>query len=310
MIGLKSIGCHIPARHLDNVAQGARFEQSEEFMREKIGALELPRMEPGEDTSDLATLAVQRLAKVDPEFDLNDVGALFVVTQNPDGAGLPHTSAIVHEKLGLEKDVAAFDISLGCSGFVYGIYALKGFMEATGITNGLLVTADPYSKIIDPDDRITSLLFGDAATATWMGQDPIWELGPSMFGTDGSGAASLRVEGGRLHMNGRKVFDFAALRMAPAIKKLLDSSGLDAADIDAYCIHQGSAAIVDTISRRFGPQKDRFIKDLGTTGNTISSSIPLLIDRHAISSWRRMLVSGFGVGLSWGSAILNRTKEP
>jgi 3-oxoacyl-[acyl-carrier-protein] synthase III len=84
---------------------------------------------------------------------------------------LPHTAAIVQDKLGLPTHVAAFDISLGCSGYVYGIYAMKGFMEAAGLKNGLLVTADPYSKIVDPEDRNTTMLFGDAATATWMGED-------------------------------------------------------------------------------------------------------------------------------------------
>ena len=114
--------------------------------------------------------------------------ALIVVTQNGDGEGLPHTAAIVQHKLGLPTRVAAFDISLGCSGFVYGLYALKGFLDATGGQNGIMVTADPYSKVIDREDRITSLLFGDAATATWLGESPIWQLGEVHFGTDGSGA--------------------------------------------------------------------------------------------------------------------------
>jgi 3-oxoacyl-[acyl-carrier-protein] synthase-3 len=118
-------------------------------------------------------------------------------------------------------------------------------MEAAGLKNGLLITADPYSKIVDPEDRNTTMLFGDAATATWMGEDPAWALGKAKFGTDGSGAPHLKVTDGVFFMNGRQVFNFALLKVPAHLHELLDDSGLKADDIDAFCIHQGSAAIVD-----------------------------------------------------------------
>jgi 3-oxoacyl-[acyl-carrier-protein] synthase-3 len=221
---------------------------------------------------------------------------------------LPHTSAIVQDKLGLSTNVAAFDISLGCSGYVYGIYAIKGFMEAAGLKNGLLITADPYSKIVDPEDRNTTMLFGDAATATWMGEDAIWQLGKAKFGTDGSGAPHLKVTDGVFFMNGRQVFNFALLKVPAHLHELLNQSGLTSQDIDAFCIHQGSAAIVDAVARRFENEPEKFIKDMVETGNTVSSSIPLLLEKHMFdSSWKRVAISGFGVGLSWGSALIHRT---
>jgi 3-oxoacyl-[acyl-carrier-protein] synthase-3 len=181
-------------------------------------------------------------------------------------------------------------------------------MEAAGLKNGLLITADPYSKIVDPEDRNTTMLFGDAATVTWMGEDACWQLGKSRFGTDGGGAEFLKVNDGVFFMNGRQVFNFALLKVPAHLRELIEASQLLAEDIDLYCIHQGSAAIVDAVARRFEEEPAKFIKDMTETGNTVSSSIPLLLEKHVIGSQhRRVALSGFGVGLSWGSAIIERT---
>lgn len=308
MIGIKSIASYVPSAGIDNYAQGARFGKDESFILGKIGSAFLPRKADEQETSDLCVEAVRTLFANHPELKPEAIDAVIVVTQNGDEEGLPHTAAIVQDKLGLPTHVAAFDISLGCSGYVYGIYAMKGFMEATGLKNGLLITADPYSKIVDPEDRNTTMLFGDAATVTWMGEAPVWALGKSKFGTDGSGAPHLKVSDGTFFMNGRQVFNFALVKVPAHLHELLDDSGLTAADIDAYCIHQGSAAIVDAVARRFEEgEPEKFVKDMVETGNTVSSSIPLLLEKHAgDSSWQRVAISGFGVGLSWGSALLYR----
>ena len=105
-----------------------------------------------------------------------------------------------------------------------------------------LVTADPYSKFIDSNDRVTSLLFGDAASATWLSADAIWDIGKPLLATDGSGGEHLAARNGTLEMNGRQVFNFAALRVPPQIKELLLQENLEPDSIDLYCIHQGSAA--------------------------------------------------------------------
>jgi len=314
MIGIKSIASYVPASGLDNYVQGAKFGKDEAFMFGKIGASFLPRKDAEQETSDLCVEAVNNLFAANPQLKRESIDALIVVTQNGDEEGLPHTAAIVQHKLGLPTHVAAFDISLGCSGYVYGIYALKGFMEATGLKNGLLVTADPYSKIVNPEDRNTTMLFGDAATATWMGEDATWQLGKSKFGTDGAGAPHLKVTDGEFYMNGRQVFNFALIKVPAHLHELLGESGLENKDIDAFCIHQGSAAIVDAVARRFeeDPEKsqaDKFVKDMLETGNTVSSSVPLLLQKHMFDgNWKRVAISGFGVGLSWGSAILYKAE--
>ncbi|KPW71942.1 3-oxoacyl- synthase III [Pseudomonas syringae pv. coriandricola] len=305
MIGIKSIASYVPVAGVDNYAQGARFGKDEDFILGKIGSTFLPRKDAGQETSDLCVEAANTLFANNPQLQRESIDVLIVVTQNGDEEGLPHTAAIVQDKLGLSTNVAAFDISLGCSGYVYGIYALKGFMEAAGLKNGLLITADPYSKIVDPEDRNTTMLFGDAATATWMGEGADWQLGKAKFGTDGSGAPHLKVSNGIFFMNGRQVFNFALLKVPAHLHELLAESNLTPDDIDAFCIHQGSAAIVDAVARRFEDKPEKFLKDMVETGNTVSSSIPLLIEKHVLgSSWNRVALSGFGVGLSWGSAII------
>ena len=244
MIGIKSIAAYVPKQSIDNIAQGALFGESEEFIRTKIGATKLPRKDEMEETSDLAASAVRQLTE-DSTLEPNQIDALVVVTQNGDGSGLPHTAAVVQHKLGLTNNVAAFDLSLGCSGYVYGLSILKGLMQEAGLKNGVLVTADPYSKVVNPDDRVTSLLFGDAASATWLSANAEWNIGKPLLATDGSGGENLVVRNGTLEMNGRQVFNFAALRVPPQIKELLQREALEPTDIDLYCIHQGSAAIVD-----------------------------------------------------------------
>lgn len=311
MIGIKSIASYIPEGRIDNVEQAARFDRDEAFVLSKIGTASLSVKAEEQETSDLCAEAIRNLAAANPDLRLEDVQALVVVTQNGDAEGLPHTSAITQRKAGLPTGVACFDVSLGCSGFVYGLYVLKGFMEAAGLKNGILVTCDPYSKIMDRDDRLTTLLFGDAATATWLGEDPVWELGPARFGTDGTGADHLFKQEGCFHMNGRQVFNFASLKIIPHMQEVLADAQMSLDDVDAVCLHQGSGAIVDAIAKRLGEEGgDKVIKDMFGAGNTVSSTIPLLLERYSFDSdWRSLVMSGFGVGLSWGSAVLFRRDQ-
>lgn len=309
MIGIRSIASYIPEGRIDNIAQAHSFDRDEAFVDVKLGTRSLSVKAEGEETSDLSVRAIQNLLAKNPDLKLEDVQALVVVTQNGDAEGLPHTSAIVQHKLGIPMNAACFDVSLGCSGYVYGLYVLKGFMQSIGLKNAILVTADPYSKIVDREDRMTTLLFGDAATATWLTEDPVWELGPARFGGDGGGAEYLVVKDGHFHMNGRQVFNFASLKIIPHMQEVLDELSLSLDDVDAFCLHQGSGAIVDAIAKRLGDNGNKVIKDMFGAGNTVSSSIPMLLEHYAFDGkWRNAMLSGFGVGLSWGSALLVRPK--
>lgn len=306
MIGIEAVASYFPAASVDNLRRAEQFGLDPSFITKKIGAETLRRKEEGEETSDLAVLAVQRLVE-NTALKLSSIDAIVLITQNPDGQGLPHTAAIVHRKLGLSNGVAAFDVSLGCSGYVYGLSILRGLMEQAGLKNGLLVTADPYSKIIDRTDRDTSLLFGDAATATWLCEAGPWKFGKPLLETDGTGAHALYASEGRLHMKGREVFNFAAVEVPKQIKRCLLEKKLEPSAIDLFCLHQGSHAIIDAISRRFAAVSERFVVDLRDCGNTVSSTIPILLERHVLqTSLNRVLVCGFGVGLSWATNVIEK----
>ena len=304
--GIERIGVHVPEGRVSNYARAKEFELTDAFIEQKLGVASTSRMAEGEDTSDLAVRAVQALA-AKQDLDLPSLDALVVCTQNPDGRGLPHTSAIVHARLGCSDRCAAFDLGLGCSGFVYGVSVLRAFLDANGLERGLLITADPYSKILRDDDRSTTLLFGDAAAATLISTRPRYALRRARFGTRGSEGDALRNVDGRLEMNGRAVFEFA-MRVVPGeVGAVLAEAGLDLGDVDRFLFHQGSRYIVDNLRRRLKIDEARVPLLMREFGNTVSSTLPILleqlVDEHVDE---RIILSGFGVGLSWATALIER----
>ena len=257
-----------------------------------------------EKASDLCVKAYENLLnKID--LDKNNIDCCIVVTQNPD-FNIPHTSAIVHGKLELPQECACFDISLGCSGYVYGLSNIISFMKNNNLRNGLLFTADPYSEIIDKEDKNTALLFGDGATVTYVNDDAKFVPIDFTFGTNGSGYKELLCRD-TLYMNGRAVFNFTATTVPKHIQTILEKNNLEDDDIDKYILHQGSKYIVDTIRKRLKVSIEKVPFDMYEYGNTISSSIPILLEKEIQKDEnKKVVISGFGVGLSWGSAILEK----
>jgi 3-oxoacyl-[acyl-carrier-protein] synthase III len=305
MLGIEKIAAHLPAGRASNLDLREAFDVEESFLTEKIGVLERAIKAPDMDTSDVALTALQNLLE-QHGLARDQIEALVVVTQNPD-TNMPHVSALLQARADLPSACAAFDISLGCSGYVYGISVLQAFLAANGLSRGVLVTCDPYSKIIDPTDKSTVLLFGDAATATLIGPDPVLRCGPFTFGTQGDLGGALSCRDGVLHMNGREVFNFAATAVPRDIARLLDRAQLKKEDVDCFLFHQGSRYIVETLAKRIGLEKNKVRMDILRTGNTVSSSIPLLLQEEINNPMVRTLVlSGFGVGLSWSSCVCNK----
>jgi len=303
-IGIDSIAYYLPNHRLDTLGFCNRFDVSERLIREKTGFLKLVQKEDEQETSDLAVQAVRRLAS-ETALVLDDVECIAVVTQNPDGFGLPHTSAIVHNKLSLRNTCSAFDISLGCSGYVYALSLMKGFMQNNQLSTGILITADPYSKIIDKDDKNTCLLFGDAATATLLTEQGDWQLGLCDFGTDGAGNNVLNVDDARtLHMNGRAVFNYSVKYIPQSILKTLEKNQMQLSDINHVVMHQGSKFIIQTLAERLSIENQHLFFAY-EYGNTISSSIPLVLAKEQfLEKSGNVLISGFGVGFSWATSIL------
>jgi 3-oxoacyl-[acyl-carrier-protein] synthase-3 len=306
MIGIRSIANYVPPDRLSNYDRRDEFGLTDDFIVEKLGVEKVSRKAPDEDTSLLcakAFAALQGKVAVAP----TDIDCLIVCTQNPDGHGIPHTSAVVHGAIGAGDRCAAFDVSLGCSGYVYSLSLAKSFMEANGMKRGLLFTADPYSKILDPADKNTVLLFGDAATVTLLEADALWAPTRFLFGTRGREGGALNNDRGKLEMNGRAVFNFSATVVPGQVKELLQAAGISPDAVDLFLFHQGSRYIVDTLVKRLGLPPAKVPSNLAGQGNTVSSSIPLLFEAYLDDpTIGRVLMSGFGVGLSWASCLVER----
>lgn len=303
-IGIENIASYIPEKVISNFDRKVEFDIDDVFINDKIGIRSVTRKEDHEDTSDLCVKAFQNLCKIQ-EIDPEEIEVMIVVTQNPD-FNLPHTAAIVHKKLGFKEDVASFDVSLGCSGFVYGLSVIESFMNSNGFKKGLLFTADPYSKVINPADKNTSLLFGDAATVTLISENPKLKSGKFTFGTMGEGYEEL-ICTKDLYMNGRSIFNFAARQVPKDVEKVLSANKLDKEDIDLFIFHQGSKYICDTLIRRMNLDENKVPFDATEYGNTVSSSIPIMLEKMLNTTQSKndkILICGFGVGLSWASSIL------
>ncbi len=308
MVGIKAIASYFPEKRISNIDRAEEAGKEVDFIIDKVGFTSLLRKGEDEDTSDLCVGAFEALLAQEPQIQRDQIDCLIVVTQNPDGFGLPHTSAIVQHKLRLGENVAAFDVSLGCSGFVYALDVIQAFMDAQGLRHGLLFTADPYSKVMDPEDYNTELLFGDAAAVTYISEEPVFRSRKSTYCTNAKLSHSIKVdeETRILSMLGNNVFKFAVSKVPPQVEKCLEMNGLDKDEVDLYLMHQGSKYIVDNLVPLLDvpPEKVPFLA--AETGNTVSSSIPLMLEQYMDSNEKTILISGFGVGLSWATSILER----
>ena len=287
-----------------------------DFISQQLGIDTRLKLKKEETVSDLCASAVNRLLE-DASIDIHSVECIGVVTQTPDYC-LPHTSAIVHSQIGLSKNCAAFDIGLGCSGYVYGLAIMRGLMLAEGLSCGILATADAYSKIMSPKDKATAPLFGDAASATLLRSDGRARLGKVIFGTDGDKHQSLiaRGSGSRceksepLFMDGRAIFNFMMTEVPKSVLRCLEVNKLSLNDIDFFVFHQASDYMLKTLASRMKIPLSKLVVDMRDIGNTTSSSIPIALQRSVLANKQKdekqlkILLSGFGVGLSWATAVL------
>lgn len=308
MIGINNIGSYIPQNFESNFDKKFKLNIKDDFIVNKIGVERVSRKLSDEDTSDLCVKAFQRLQeKTGSQF--KDVDCIVVCTQNPDGNGIPHTSAVLHGKLGFENNCACFDISLGCSGYVYALSVVQSFMASNGLHSGLLFTADPYSKGINPEDKNTVLLFGDAATVTHLkehkGGKDFWRTGKFKFSTFGRDCNALNNQSGFIFMNGRTIFNFVMKNVPVQIKELLKAEGLRSSEIDLFLFHQGSRYMIEQLRRILDLSSEKAPIQIAQYGNTISSSIPLMLETYLNSRKpQKIVMSGFGVGLSLASCLL------
>jgi 3-oxoacyl-[acyl-carrier-protein] synthase-3 len=306
MIGIEDIAYYIPSSRKNNFDLMKKFEIDEYFIKEKIGIEQVSIKDSNDEASDLCFKAWQNLPQITRELIKDNIDCIVVVTQNPD-SNIPHVSAKVHGLLELKESCACFDISLGCSGFVYALSVVKSFVKENGFDKALLFTADPYSKIVNPDDKNTALLFGDAASVTIIGSDPKFTIGKFNFGTIGKLHKELVSVNGELYMNGRAIFDFAARYVPNDVVSVLVKNNIEQNDVDLFLFHQGSKYIVDTIRKRVKLPEEKVPFLARNYGNTVSSTIPIMLSEYLENQEiGKVLICGFGVGLSWASTILIR----
>ncbi len=308
--GIQDIGVYIPDSGIDGCELGKKFNVDSEFIHKKLGFDYLRRKGSEQECSDLCVRAFEDLT-VKVDNDAVDCDCVVVVTQNPDGGGIPHASAIVHRKLSLPSKTACFDVSLGCTGYVHGLSIICSFLEKNDMRKGLLFTSDPYSRVIDLEDRNSAMLFGDAASCTLISEQAVYCQGKTdyLMGSQYSQAIQVSSETGSLKMHGNQVFRFVAKEVPKQIRKCVSQNGLQMEDVDLFLVHQGSRYIVETLATSLQLPSEKVPFCASQVGNSVSSTLPLMLKEHVISSTgpANILMAGFGVGLSSTSTVLKRT---
>lgn len=268
--------------------------------------------------SDLGAVAAEALLeKLD--WAREEVGLLIVVTQTPDYP-LPSTACVLQNKLGLGAHAMAFDLGLGCSGYVYGLSVVQAMMQASGVYRALLVTGDITTRMISDSNRALAPLFGDAVAVTaleWSDEASIsFDLG-----SDGSGAPWLISKTGgvaqpgapELFMDGTQVMAFSLKQVAPSVDRALVAAGQTIDAVDYVILHQANAMMLKTLGHKIKARDDQMVYAVKDFGNTSSASIPLALCDHlsriAPKTDLSLLLCGFGVGWSWSSAVW-RTQMP
>jgi 3-oxoacyl-[acyl-carrier-protein] synthase III len=319
-VSITGLGCKVPDRVVTNDELATHVDTSHEWIMERTGIRERRMAAPEEALSDVA-LPACRDALAQAGLEGKDVDLLIVATVTPDMA-FPSTAAILADALGA-ADAAAYDLSAGCTGFMYALAQAYGMLAGGLAKRALVVGGDLLSRILDWDDRSTLVLFGDGAGAVVLEVVPEQGFLGFELGADGGGGKSLWLpgSGSRLFddpdryvkMNGREVFKFATRILVQSAEELMEKCQVSIDDVDVYVPHQANVRIIDHATRKLGVPSERVVVNVDRYGNTSSGSIPLaLADAAAdgrLRPGRLVLMTGMGAGLTWGSALMRWTKE-
>ena len=320
------IASHLPAQTLANeelVRLLGRWTSEEVFA--KTGIRKRCIAAPGETALDLAAHAVAALfAGAAPDADF-----LLLCTQTGEYK-LPSSACLLQARAGLPARCGALDINLACSGFIYGLAVGESLLLSGVATRVVLVNSDTYTHYIHPQDAVCRPIFGDGAAATLLTASAGGRILGFEFGTDGAHALSMylpaggaRLPGYRsdtvppglqpddpefLHMDGPEIYNFTLHVVPPAIEATLQKSQLSRDDIHYFVFHQANAFMLESLRRKMNLPREKFIIEMADTGNLVSASIPVVLERMQrdgrIKPGCRTLLCGFGVGLSWASCIV------
>lgn len=325
---INKIYYYLPEKIITNKDLEADFpEWDSEKIENKIGIKERHIADETETALDLGYKAALGLIN---EIDKSKIDFLLFCTQSPDYF-LPTSACILQEKLGLNKDIGALDYNLGCSGFVYGLALAKGLIHAEIVSNVLLVTSETYNKHIHKKDKSNRTIFGDGAAATLISKSDKEKIFKFDLGTDGNGKNNLIVQNGgirnrklittekmdnagniysddNLFMNGPEIFNFTIEMIPKTINNCLIKNKITLEEIDFVIFHQANKYMLEHLRRKLRIPSEKFYINLEKTGNTVSATIPIALkdclDKGLIKKGSKVLLSGFGVGYSWASTII------
>ncbi|MCP4688786.1 MAG: ketoacyl-ACP synthase III [Desulfobacterales bacterium] len=322
MIKVVGTGSYLPEKILTNDDLSGMVDTSDEWIRRRSGIKERRIAARDEATSDLAVYAAKNaleMAHMGPE----DVELIVVGTSTPDYT-IPSVAPIVQEKLGC-PNIYAFDINSVCTSFAAAFMTSYSILSSGFYGNCLVIGADIYSRILNWEDRSTCVLFGDGGGAMILVRDPSRRgILSHLFHADGKGADFIKIPAGGAknpardmdsfkkedwfyQMDGKKVYKFTITRVPDVAEKIVEKAGLSPGDVDWIVLHQANYRIINAVSRRLNLPEEKFLINIDLVGNTSSASIPIAIDEAVrsgkIREGHKLLMIGFGGGLSWGGVL-------
>ena len=321
-VGIVGIGSYVPAKSVTNKDMEAIVETSDEWISDRTGIKCRHFVAENEHTSDLATKAAARALK-DANLTPDDIDLIVVATATPDML-FPSTACLVQHNLNATK-AAAYDLSAGCSGFMYSIATASQFIKTGLYKYVLVIGAEALSRLMDFTDRNTCVLFGDGAGAVVLGEVPAgYGILGVHLGSDGGGGPLLSLPAGGtripateesvknrlhyIHMEGNEVFKFAVKIMGEAAFKALEQAGMQPADVDWLIPHQANIRIIQSAAKRLKMPMEKVVVNVDRYGNTSSASIPIALEEAIhdgrIKSGQTVVMVGFGAGLTWASTVI------
>ncbi len=286
MIGVKisQIEYYLPDTILNNEDVASVMPGwSSDKIYDKIGIKHRHIASQDETALDLATKACEKIRK---NLDFEKIDSLILCTQSPEYL-LPTGACILQHRIGLNSNTMCFDFNLGCPGYIYGLAIAKGLIQSKIIKNCLLVTADTYTKYLDQNDGSNRAIFGDGASVTYLESSLDSQILNFVLGTDGSGSSNLIVKGGatkdiknsnpKLYMNGGEIFNFTNKSVPILVENTLKENGMEIDEIDYFVFHQANMYMLEHLRKKIGIPREKFIVDMENFGNTVSSTIPIVL---------------------------------
>lgn len=309
-IKLRGTGRCVPNNIVTNDDLAQRIDTNDAWITSRTGIRRrhhCTQESPAQMCTEAAQSALER-AGVAPD----QIGVCIVATLTPETL-CPSTACTIQQMLGLPADCLCFDLNAACTGFLFALHTAECLLNASTRTFALVVGGEALSKILNWEDRSTCILFGDGAGAAVVECQPGWPSIGAVLGCRGD-REILHVDGpssgrpSQIVMDGTKVFKFAVETVPKCIDQILENHGLTASDVDQFVFHQANARIIDLVVRKYGIPAEKCCKNLDEYGNTSAASIPLLLsqleEQGQITHGSRILMVGFGGGLTWGGALI------